>query len=185
MNLPNLITVLRILSAPVFYLMLMTHAQKTEPLRWLALVLYVAAIATDGVDGALARKRGLVTKLGTLLDPIADKILIGLALLALAQLQEIPTWAAALILIREFGITIYRMLVLKKRVVAANAGGKAKTILQGITIGFLISPLDYYLDFLQPLQQFALFVTVLVTLWTGATYLREAFATRSSSQAND
>jgi CDP-diacylglycerol--glycerol-3-phosphate 3-phosphatidyltransferase len=173
-NLPNLITLARIASVPLFMFVLLAHSEKSDALRWLAVAVFVVAIATDGLDGAIARKRGLVTNLGKILDPIADKALIGGALIGLSLIGELAWWVTSLILIREIGITVYRMVVIRRRIVAANAGGKAKTILQGITFGFLLSPLDYYLPWISPLEQFALFITVVVTLWTGLAYLREA-----------
>ena len=174
LNLPNLITLARIASVPIFMGVLLNHSDKFDPLRWLAVLIFVLAIATDGVDGAIARKHGLVTNLGKILDPIADKALIGGALVGLSLIGELSWLITLLILVREVGITAYRMLVIRKRVIAASAGGKAKTILQGITFGFLISPLDFYLTWLAPIEQFALFITVIVTLWTGVAYLREA-----------
>ncbi len=174
LNLPNSITLARIASVPLFMFVILNHSEKYDPLRWLAVFIFVLAIATDGVDGAIARKRGLVTNLGKLLDPIADKALIGGALISLSLIGELGWIVTLLILVREVGITAYRMLVIRKRVVAASAGGKAKTILQGITFGFLLSPLDFYFTWIAPLEQFALFVTVIVTIWTGIAYLREA-----------
>jgi CDP-diacylglycerol--glycerol-3-phosphate 3-phosphatidyltransferase len=178
-NLPNLITLARIVVVPVFMFILLAHPSKADALRWLAVVLFVAAIATDGVDGAIARKRGLVTNLGKILDPIADKALIGGAMIGLSLIGELSWTITVLILMREVGITIYRMLVIRKRVIAASAGGKLKTILQGILFGFLLSPLDFFWTWLVPLENLLLLVTVAVTLWTGATYLRDA---RSANQ---
>ena len=175
-NLPNLITLARIVVVPAFMAILLAHPNKADGLRWLAVLLFVAAIATDGVDGAIARKRGLVTNLGKILDPIADKALIGGAMIGLSLIGELSWLVTLLILVREVGITVYRMVVIRKRVVAANAGGKLKTILQGIIFGFLLSPLDFYWTWLAPLEGFLLLVTVAVTLWTGAIYLRDAFA---------
>jgi CDP-diacylglycerol--glycerol-3-phosphate 3-phosphatidyltransferase len=180
-NLPNLITMARIIVVPVFMVILLAHPAKSDGLRWVAVLLFVAAIATDGFDGAIARKRGLVTNLGKILDPIADKALIGGAMVGLSFIGELPWLVTLVILVREVGITVYRMLVIRQRVIAASAGGKAKTILQGIVFGFLLSPLDFYLTWLQPLEQFLLLVTVAVTLWTGAIYLRDALAKPSES----
>jgi len=175
-NLPNLITMARIVVVPVFIWILLAHSSKSDGLRWLAVVLFVAAIATDGVDGAIARKRGLVTNLGKILDPIADKALIGGAMIGLSLIGELAWAITILILVREVGITAYRMVVIRQRVIAANSGGKLKTILQGIVFGFLLSPLDFYWTWLSPLEGLLLLITVAVTLWTGITYLREAFA---------
>ena len=180
-NLPNLITLARIVVVPVFMFILLALPSKADAFRWLAVLLFVAAIATDGVDGAIARRRGLVTNLGKILDPIADKALIGGAMLGLSMIGELSWWVTLVILVRELGITAYRMLVISKRIVAANAGGKLKTILQGIVFGFLLSPLDFYWAWLAPLEQLLLWVTVVVTLWTGLVYIREALSQQRES----
>ena len=95
--------------------LLALDGQTDGPWRWLATVLFVVAIATDSVDGRLARGRNLVTDLGKLLDPIADKALTGAALVALSVLGELPWWVTLLILVREVGITVYRFAVLVER----------------------------------------------------------------------
>jgi len=173
-NLPNLITLARIFSVPIFMGILLSHPSKVDGLRWLAVLFFVAAIATDGIDGAIARKQGLVTNLGKILDPIADKLLIGGAMVGLSLIGELSWSITFLILIREVGITVYRMIVIRKRVISASNGGKLKTILQGILFGFLLSPLDLYWTWLVPLESLLLLVTVAITLWTGLTYLRDA-----------
>lgn len=170
-NLPNAITVLRILLVPLFIWLLLQNHDKASFERWFATALYVLAIATDGLDGSIARKRGLVTNLGKILDPIADKALIGGALVVLSYLGEVSWWATGLILVRELGITAYRFVVIRKRVIAASAGGKVKTIMQGIVLGFLLSPLDHFVPLLAQIEQVALWATVAVTLYTGFQYL--------------
>lgn len=180
LNLPNLITLLRIAAVPMFLWVLFAEPDMTSPWRWLAVALFVAAIATDGVDGAIARRKNLVTDLGKLLDPIADKVLLGGALVALSMLNEVHWAFTIVILFRELALTAYRMAVLRDRVVAANAGGKLKTIMQGITVGFLLSPLDHYLPWLVPIETVALYATTIVTVVTGLQYL---VAARRSSVA--
>jgi len=179
-NLPNSITLARILAVPLFVAVLVAEPNKSSPWRWLAVLLFLAAIATDGLDGAVARKRNLVTDLGKLLDPIADKALIGSVLLVLSAIGEINWWFTALILVRELGITAYRIAVVKNRVIAASAGGKAKTIMQGITLGFLLSPLDVYWPPLAAIELVALLLTTAVTLLTGAQYVWVAMRSRES-----
>lgn len=171
-NLPNAITTLRILLVPLFVWFLFEADDKGDWQRWVALVLFILAISTDGVDGAIARKKGLVTNLGKILDPIADKALIGGALVALSILGEVPWWATAAILARELGITAYRFIVIRKRVVAASGGGKLKTILQSITVGLFLSPFDVLLgEWVLWVQDWLLLFTVALTLYTGAQYL--------------
>lgn len=171
LNLPNSITIARILLVPVFIAVLFAHPDKSDWQRWIAVFLFVLAISTDGVDGAIARKRGLVTNLGKILDPIADKALLGGALVSLSLLGEVPWWATIVILLREVGITVYRLVVVRKRVIAASGGGKAKTILQSITVGFLLSPFDSYFSWLGFIETLALYAAVAVTVVTGLQYV--------------
>ena len=174
MNLPNLITLARIALAPVFIWVLLLYPQVGSHDRWIAVALFVLASATDGVDGALARKRNQVTDLGKLLDPIADKVLIGGALVTLSSLGQIEWWITALILIRELGITIYRLAVIKDRVIAASGGGKLKTILQSVAVGFYLSPLAGYWAPVGVIQQIILYAALVSTMVSGFQYLSAA-----------
>jgi len=140
-NLANIITVVRILLAPVFIWLLLADNGELGPVRWVAAGLFIIAIATDGVDGLLARRQNLVTDTGKILDPIADKLLTGGALVALSILGELWWWVTIVILVREFGITIHRFVVLKTRVIPAAAGGKLKTVFQAVAISFALVPL--------------------------------------------
>lgn len=139
-NLPNAITVTRILLAPVFVALALVDGGADGALRWIAAVLFVVAIATDGVDGHIARSRGLVTDLGKLLDPIADKVLTGGALVVLSILGELPWWVTVVILVREIGITVFRFAVISHGVIAASRGGKAKTLAQSVAISLALLP---------------------------------------------
>jgi len=170
-NLPNLITIARIALAPVFIWVLFLFPQSSAHERWIAVGLFVLASATDGVDGALARKRNQVTDLGKLLDPIADKVLIGGALVTLSLLGQIPWWITVLILVREIGITIYRLAVIKDRVIAASGGGKLKTVLQSVAVGFYLSPLAGYWVPIGIIQQIILFAALISTVVSGIQYL--------------
>ena len=174
MNLPNLITIARIALAPVFIWVLLLFPQGSAHERWIAVGLFVLASATDGVDGALARKRNQVTDLGKLLDPIADKVLIGGALVTLSLLGQIPWWITVLILVREIGITIYRLAVIKNRVIAASGGGKLKTVLQSVAVGFYLSPLAGYWAPIGIIQQIILYVALISTVFSGIQYLAAA-----------
>lgn len=171
MNLPNLITVARILLAPVFVWVLLQYPATGAHERWIAVALFVLASATDGVDGALARKRNQVTDLGKLLDPIADKVLIGGALITLSIMGQVEFWITATILIREIGITIYRLAVIKDRVIAASGGGKLKTVLQSVAVGFYLSPLAGYWSPIGILQQVILYAALISTVFSGLQYL--------------
>ena len=171
LNLPNTITIARIAVAPIFIALLFASPEKTSLQRWLALILFVLAISTDGIDGAIARKRNLVTNLGKLLDPIADKALIGGALVTLSILGELSWFITGAILLREFGITIYRLIVAKRRVLAASGGGKFKTIIQSIALGFLVSPLDAYFPWLIPVELILIYAALIATIASGLQYI--------------
>ena len=181
MNLPNLITVIRIAFVPLFIWLLFIAPEKQSVERWLSVVIFVLAIATDGVDGAIARRKNLVTNLGKLLDPIADKALLGGALVSLSILGELPWWITIVILLRELGITIYRLVVAKTRVIAAAGGGKLKTILQSVAVGFLLSPFDALLPWLVPIEQVLLYAALLVTLTSGIQFIRAEMKARNVS----
>ncbi|GAA1696517.1 CDP-diacylglycerol--glycerol-3-phosphate 3-phosphatidyltransferase [Microbacterium sediminicola] len=139
-QLPNAITIVRILFAPVFLWMLLADGGADGPLRWWAAVLFIVAIATDGVDGYLARKYEIVTDLGKLLDPIADKVLTGFAFIGLSILGELPWWVTIIVLIREIGITIYRFIVVSDHVLAAAWMGKLKTVAQSVALSLALLP---------------------------------------------
>jgi CDP-diacylglycerol--glycerol-3-phosphate 3-phosphatidyltransferase len=180
-NLPNAITVVRILLAPVFIWMLLADAGHDGGLRWAAAVLFIVAIATDWVDGAIARKHGLITDLGKLLDPIADKVLTGGALVALSILGELPWWVTLVVLVREIGITVHRMVVATDHVVAAAWMGKLKTVAQSIAISLALLPFDVFLgDWVFWVNGVTMTVAVVLTVASGIDYiLTEVKARRS------
>ncbi|MFV0318793.1 MAG: CDP-diacylglycerol--glycerol-3-phosphate 3-phosphatidyltransferase [Microbacterium sp.] len=140
-QLPNAITMARILCAPVFLWMLLADGGADGPLRWWAAVLFIVAIATDGVDGAIARRNDIVSDLGKLLDPIADKVLTGCAFVGLSILVELPWWITIVVLVREVGITIYRFVVVSDHVLAAAWMGKLKTVAQAAALSLALLPL--------------------------------------------
>lgn len=140
--------------------------------RMLALVLLVLAASTDGIDGAIARRRNLVTNLGKILDPIADKALLSGALIVLSIQDAVPWWATGLILVREFGITVYRLVVAKKRVIAASGGGKLKTVIQIIGVSMAIAPFGFLGEWWIWLTNAVIYLAVVLTLYTGYQYLR-------------
>jgi CDP-diacylglycerol--glycerol-3-phosphate 3-phosphatidyltransferase len=139
-QLPNAITIARIVCAPIFLWLLLADAGADGGLRWAAAVLFIAAIATDGVDGYIARKYEIVSDLGKLLDPIADKALTGLAFVGLSILGELPWWVTIVVLVREIGITVYRFLVVSDHVLAAAWMGKLKTVFQAIALSIALIP---------------------------------------------
>lgn len=174
-NLPNAITVVRILLAPVFFWLLLADGGDDGGLRIAAALLFIVAIATDGIDGHIARSRGLVTDLGKLLDPIADKVLTGAALVGLSILMELPWWVTAVILVREIGITVFRMAVLSDRVIPASRGGKLKTIVQSVAISLALLPLWAVLgEWVHWLNGVTMTAAVVLTVVTGIDYLADA-----------
>ncbi len=171
-NLANLITVVRILVAPLFVWLVVIDDGADSGARWLAGLLFVAAIATDGIDGALARRRNLITNTGILLDPIADKVLIVGALGALWWVGELPLWIFLVIVVRELGITVFRFVVLSDRVIPASRGGKLKTIAQAVTLSSWLIPTWIVLgSWVFVLNWVLMTVVVVLTTWTGIDYL--------------
>ncbi len=177
-SVPNLISFGRIALVPVFVVVLALgthgaagHPQST-PGRWVATALFVVAISTDSLDGHLARSRNLVTDLGKILDPIADKALTGAALVVLSVLGELPWWVTVPILVREVGITVYRFAVLSKRVIPASKGGKTKTVVQSVAITLALAPLPAVLGgWVDVVNTVLMALAFLLTIVTGAQYL--------------
>ena len=172
-NIANIITIGRILFAPVFvWLILM---DPSSPWRWLALVLFIAATALDGLDGFLARSRNLGTPLGVLLDPIADKLLIGAGLVVLSSVGELPWWVTIVILVREFGITVYRMAIVHREVHGASWLGKTKTFVQSFAVAFAIAPFAPIVgDWINWLNISLMSAALVLTVWSGIEYVWKA-----------
>ncbi|WP_350346994.1 CDP-diacylglycerol--glycerol-3-phosphate 3-phosphatidyltransferase [Agromyces sp. G08B096] len=175
-NLPNAITVVRILLAPAFFWLLLADGGEGGLLRWLATALFVLAISTDWVDGYLARSRGLVTDLGKLLDPIADKLLTSGALVCLSILGEVPWWVTGLIVVREVGITVWRFIELGRgNVVPASVGGKLKTVVQSVAISFALAPLPLLIgEWMAWVNAVLMAAALVLTVWSGLLYVRDA-----------
>ena len=174
-NVANLITVGRIVLAPLFLWLVLLDGGQDGWWRLLAGAQFILAISTDGLDGALARKRNLITTSGILLDPIADKVLIGAALVALALVGDLPWWVVWVILARELGITIFRFIALRDRVIPASRGGKLKTILQAVAISFWLVPTWVVVgEWVFVLNWALMGVAIVITLVTGVEYLWKA-----------
>ncbi len=177
-NLANGLTGLRLLLVPVFWVLLM-HQDGTRPSwRVAAFAVFALAAITDRYDGELARRRGLVTDVGKIADPIADKALVAAGLVGLSVLGEVAWWVTVLILGRELAVTVLRLMVIRHGVMAASRGGKAKTLLQVIAIGLYVLPLG---EVLHDVAGVVLAVAVLVTLVTGADYGLRAVRLRRTS----
>jgi CDP-diacylglycerol---glycerol-3-phosphate 3-phosphatidyltransferase len=172
-NLPNALTVLRMLLVPVFGWLLLAQGGQDPAWRWGATAVFVVAIATDWVDGYLARQQGLVTDFGKLMDPIADKALVGTALIGLSLIDLLPWWITVVILVREVGITLMRFVVIRRGVIPASRGGKVKTLLQATGLTLVIAPLGGWLG---DAGLIVMYVAVVVTVLTGLDYVRGAVA---------
>jgi CDP-diacylglycerol--glycerol-3-phosphate 3-phosphatidyltransferase len=175
-NVANIVTVVRIFMAPAFLWLLLADDREFGPLRYLAAGLFILAIVTDSVDGLLARRQNLVTDFGKILDPIADKVLTGGALVALSLLGELPWWVTLVILVRELGITAFRFAVLRSRVIPASRGGKIKTIVQAVAISFALVPLwELFGGWVHTVNTVLMTAAVVATVATGLDYLYRAW----------
>ena len=177
-NIANALTVLRLALVPVFLVLLFHDDGDDAVWRVLAWVVFAVASVTDRIDGELARRRGLVTNFGVIADPIADKALIGAALIGLSLLDELPWWITVVILVREVGVTLLRFFVIRHGVMPASRGGKAKTLLQAVAIGLLVLPLG---GILEDLAMLIMYAAVVVTVVTGVDYVQRALRLRRTS----
>lgn len=141
-NIANMLTGVRLVLVPVFLVVLFVGDGDETFWRVIAFVVFAVAVITDRFDGALARSYGMVTEFGTLADPIADKALIGAALIGLSVLGDLPWWVTVVILVREIGITVLRFAVLRRGVIPASRAGKLKTLVQAVAIGLFVLPLS-------------------------------------------
>jgi CDP-diacylglycerol---glycerol-3-phosphate 3-phosphatidyltransferase len=175
-NVANGLTVIRLVLVPVFVALLLAGGTGA---RLAALAVFCVASATDLLDGQLARSRGLVTDFGKIADPVADKALTGAALICLSALGELPWWVTGLIMFRELGVTALRFWVIRRRVIAASRGGKAKTLLQVVAICLYVLPAT-----LRPpgiVLGLVMAAAVIVTLVTGADYVVQVMRLRRSA----
>ncbi len=140
-NLANVLTGLRLALVPVFLLALFAGDGHQIVGRVVAFVIFAVACITDRFDGLLARNYGMATEFGAFVDPIADKTLIGSALIALSMLGDLPWWVAVVIMTREIGVTLLRLAVIRRGVIPASWGGKLKTVVQAVAIGLFVLPL--------------------------------------------
>jgi CDP-diacylglycerol---glycerol-3-phosphate 3-phosphatidyltransferase len=170
-NLPNILTMLRIALVPFFAWFLLADAGEHGLWRWAALAVFAVAMYTDKLDGDIARARGLITDFGKIADPIADKLLTGAAFVILSVLGEIPWWATLIILVREWGITLLRLVVIRYGVIPASSGGKIKTVLQTVVLFLYLLPLTAQWMWLGVAAFVLLLATVAVTLVTGLQYV--------------
>jgi CDP-diacylglycerol--glycerol-3-phosphate 3-phosphatidyltransferase len=174
-NMANGLTTLRILLIPVFVVVLF-HGDGHQPgWRILATVVFAVASITDRFDGEIARRRGIVTEFGKLADPIADKALVGAALIGLSVLGDLPWWITLVMLGREVGVTLLRFWVIRHGVMPASRGGKVKTMLQTVAIGLYLLPLSGWPHIVAEIVMFA---AVALALITGIDYVGRALKLR-------
>lgn len=170
LNIANVLTVLRIVLVPVFVVLFFVADAQDPWWRVGAFVVFVFAMATDYVDGYLARRLGLVTDFGKIADPIADKALMAAAMISLSLVHELFWWVTIVILVREVGITLWRLFGVD-HVVAASKGGKLKTVTQTLGLGMLILPLPHWV---WPVEWAVIGVALVLTVYTGIDYLVKA-----------
>jgi CDP-diacylglycerol--glycerol-3-phosphate 3-phosphatidyltransferase len=186
-NLPNVLTGVRILLVPVFGFTLLHDGGDSILWRCVATAVFGVAMVTDKVDGDIARARGLVTNFGKIADPIADKAMTGMAFVGLSIVGDVWWWVTVLVLLREWSVTLLRLSILKRVVVAATRSGKIKTVFQAIALTGLCLPLRqahaplhdlgvvlFYVD------EVALAVAVAMTLWSGYEFFRDVWRQRDA-----
>ncbi|HEY1487600.1 MAG TPA: CDP-diacylglycerol--glycerol-3-phosphate 3-phosphatidyltransferase [Micromonosporaceae bacterium] len=177
-NVANLLTLLRLLLVPVFVVLLVRNGGHSDGWRIWAFTAFAVACVTDLIDGDLARRHNLVTEVGKIADPIADKALTGAALLGLSALGDLPWWVTAVVLLRELGITGLRFFVIRHGVIPASRGGKAKTLLQNIAIGLYVLPLS---SWPASARFWIMGIALVLTVLTGASYVSKAVTLRRTS----
>lgn len=182
LNLPNALTIIRILLIPACFAALMYQSGENEQWRIIAWWGFFIVGMTDILDGRLARARKEITELGKFLDPVADKLLIGSALVGLSILGDLPWWITTLILGRELAVTLLRVFVVRLggRIIPASRGGKLKTFTQGFATGFYVLPL---IPSLHTARDIFMYVAIAITLVTGLEYFIKALSTPKFAQS--
>ncbi|MEU4319119.1 CDP-diacylglycerol--glycerol-3-phosphate 3-phosphatidyltransferase [Nocardia fluminea] len=171
LNIANVLTIARIVLVPLFVLALFAEGGHDTRWRVIAAAVFGLAAITDRFDGQLARKYGLVTDFGKLADPIADKALIGAALIGLSVLGDLPWWITVVICAREIGITLLRLVVVRRGVIPAGRGGKLKTLVQSVAIALLVLPLS---GVFATAGMWLMYLAVALTVATGLDYVGQA-----------
>ncbi|WP_079078820.1 CDP-diacylglycerol--glycerol-3-phosphate 3-phosphatidyltransferase [Streptomyces sp. DSM 15324] len=174
-NIANLLTMLRLILVPGFVALMLADGGYDPAWRSLAWAAFAIAMITDLFDGHLARTYNLVTDFGKIADPIADKAIMGAALICLSGLGDLPWWVTIVILGRELGITLLRFLVIRYGVIPASRGGKLKTLTQGVAVGMYVLALT---GWLATLRWWVMAAAVVLTVVTGLDYVRQAIVLR-------
>ncbi|MFI1421488.1 CDP-diacylglycerol--glycerol-3-phosphate 3-phosphatidyltransferase [Streptomyces sp. NPDC020731] len=174
-NIANLLTMLRLLLVPAFVMLMLAEGGYDPAWRSFAWAAFAIAMITDLFDGHLARTYNLVTDFGKIADPIADKAIMGAALICLSLLGDLPWWVTGVILGRELGVTLLRFLVIRYGVIPASRGGKLKTLTQGIAVGMYVLALT---GWLATLRWWVMAAAVVLTVATGLDYVKQAIVLR-------
>ena len=172
LNLPNALTIFRILALPFCAYALFKNGGEDDSWRIIAFTLFFIVGLSDILDGKIARSRNQITEFGKLLDPIADKAMLATACIGASLLGMLSWWVTAIFLIREVAVTILRFAVIKNGVIPASKGAKLKTFFQSFGVGFYILPLPSYLNI--PRDLF-MAVAIYLTITTGVDYFRKVF----------
>jgi CDP-diacylglycerol--glycerol-3-phosphate 3-phosphatidyltransferase len=179
LNVPNLLTTLRIIVVPILAWLLFKESAETDANRIIAGTIFIVAALTDIADGTIARRWNLITNFGKIFDPIADKALIGVALIGLSYLNLLDWWFTWVILARELFVTFLRFWVINKGVIPASRGGKLKTITQIVAISFYLLPLP---ESFSIIGQIIMYLAVILTLATAIDYIMKAIMTDREEQ---
>ncbi|MFJ8476538.1 CDP-diacylglycerol--glycerol-3-phosphate 3-phosphatidyltransferase [Kitasatospora sp. NPDC094011] len=179
-NIANVLTMVRVLLVPVFVALLFADHGHNPKWRAVAWASFAIAMITDLFDGELARRKGLVTDFGKIADPIADKAIMGAALIGLSVLGDLPWWVTVVILARELGITLMRFWVIRYGVIPASRGGKLKTLTQGTAVGMYVLPLT---GWLATGRACLMGLAVLLTVGTALDYIGQAVRLRREGTA--
>ncbi|GAA1504986.1 CDP-diacylglycerol--glycerol-3-phosphate 3-phosphatidyltransferase [Streptomyces synnematoformans] len=174
-NIANVLTMVRLLLVPAFVLLMAAQGGHDPAWRSFAWAAFTIAMITDLFDGELARRYDLVTDFGKIADPIADKAIMGAALICLSALDDLPWWVTIVILAREIGITLMRFWVIRHGVIPASRGGKLKTLAQGVAVGMYILTLT---GPLATLRFWIMAAAVVLTVATGLDYVKQAIVLR-------
>ena len=165
-NLANFLTGLRLVLVPIFMFALFYETGHDFAGRIVAFVIFAIACITDRLDGVLARNYGMATEFGAFVDPVADKALIGLSMLG-----DLPWWVTVLILTREVGVTLLRVAVIRRGVIAASWGGKLKTVVQALAIGLFVLPWSEFSEPFLVVASVVMGIAIVLTVVTGIDYV--------------
>ena len=177
MNLPNKLTLFRVFLIVPFVLALLGGHEGWLGLTsavtdWIALALFILASLTDFVDGKIARKYNLVTNFGKFMDPLADKLLVGAALVALVEMERIPGWIVIVIISREFIISGFRLIAADSNVViAASYWGKFKTVFQMVMVCLMIANLGTVWVWMKWLTDICMWIALALTVISLVDYI--------------